>query len=42
MFLGVLNKRDVTWRLPTDGGIQERDLAQSYSKSSKYLRLECR
>src|SRR5260221_13229800 len=40
MFLGVLNKRGPTWRRPTDGGIQERDLAQSYRNLSKFLRLE--
>jgi hypothetical protein len=40
MFLGVLNKRGPTWRRPTDGGIQERDLAQSYRNLSKSLRLE--
>jgi hypothetical protein len=40
MFLGVLNKRGPTWRRPTDGGIQERELAQSYRQSGKALRLE--
>jgi hypothetical protein len=40
LFLGVLNKRGPTWRNPTDGGIQERDLAQSYRGHSKALRLE--
>jgi hypothetical protein len=40
MLLGVLNKRGATWRRPTDGGIQERDLAQSYRNLSKSLRLE--
>ena len=40
MFLAVLNKRGPTWRRPTDGGIQERDLPQSYRNLSKSLRLE--
>jgi transcriptional regulator with XRE-family HTH domain len=40
MFLGVVNKRGPTWRRPTDGGILERDLAQSYRNLSKSLRLE--
>jgi len=35
-----MNKRGVTWRRPTDGGIQERELAQHYRKLSKALRLE--
>jgi transcriptional regulator with XRE-family HTH domain len=39
-YLGVVNKRGVTWRRPTDGGIQERELAQHYRKLSKALRLE--
>jgi len=40
MFLGIVNKRGPTWRRPTDGGIQERDLAQSYRNLSKSVRLE--
>jgi hypothetical protein len=40
MFIGMLNKRGPTWRRPTDGGIQKRDLAQSYRNLSKSLRLE--
>jgi hypothetical protein len=40
MLLGILNKRGPTWRRPTDGGIQERDLAQSYRNLSKSVRLE--
>jgi transcriptional regulator with XRE-family HTH domain len=39
-YLGIVNKRGVTWRRPTDGGIQERELVQSYRKLSKDLRLE--
>jgi transcriptional regulator with XRE-family HTH domain len=39
-YLGVVNKRGVTWRRPTDGGVQERELAQHYRKLSKALRLE--
>jgi hypothetical protein len=40
MFLGALNKRGPTWRRPTDGGFQERDLALFYRNLSKALRLE--
>jgi hypothetical protein len=39
-YLGIVNKRGVTWRRPTDGGIQERELVQHYRKLSKDLRLE--
>jgi hypothetical protein len=39
-YLGVVNKRGATWRRPTDGGIQERDLAKYYRKLARDLRLE--
>src|SRR5262249_55443271 len=39
-FLGIVNKRGPTWRRPTDGGVQERELAQSYRRLSKAVRLE--
>ncbi|NPU13518.1 helix-turn-helix transcriptional regulator [Bradyrhizobium sp. 83002] len=39
-YLGVVNKRGATWRRPTDGGIQERDLAKNYRKLARDLRLE--
>jgi transcriptional regulator with XRE-family HTH domain len=37
---GVINKRGVTTRLPTDGGAQERDLAKLYRRWSENTRLE--
>ncbi len=37
---GVVNKRGVTTRSPTDGGAQERDLAQRYQDWSERTRLE--
>jgi hypothetical protein len=37
---GVINKRGVTTRLPTDGGAQERDLAKMYQDWSERTRLE--
>ncbi|MGA3310142.1 MAG: helix-turn-helix transcriptional regulator [Xanthobacteraceae bacterium] len=37
---GIVNKRGVTTRLPTDGGAQERDLAQLYQGWSEKTRLE--
>jgi hypothetical protein len=37
---GVINKRGVTTRLPTDGGAQERDLAAQYEAWSEKTRLE--
>ena len=39
-YLGVVNKRGATWRRPTDGGVQERELAKNYRKLAKDLRLE--
>jgi hypothetical protein len=39
-YLGVVNKRGATWRRPTDGGVQERELAKNYRKLAKNLRLE--
>ena len=37
---GVFNKRGVTTRLPTDGGVQERELAAQYQGWSEKTRLE--
>jgi hypothetical protein len=37
---GVINKRGVTTRLPTDGGAQERDLAARYEAWSEKTRLQ--
>ncbi|EIG58037.1 helix-turn-helix transcriptional regulator [Bradyrhizobium sp. WSM1253] len=39
-YLGVVNKRGATWRRPTDGSVQERELAKNYRKGAKELRLE--
>lgn len=39
-YLGLVNKRGVTWRRPTDGGVQERERAQHYRRLSRDLRLE--
>lgn len=39
-FLGVVNSRGVTSRMPTDGGLQERDLAAQYRTWAKSIELE--
>ncbi|MEJ2376373.1 MAG: hypothetical protein P8Y71_13475 [Pseudolabrys sp.] len=40
IYTGVFDKRGVTTRSPTDGGIQERELAQTYQAWSEKTRLE--
>ncbi len=37
--LGIFNKRGVTTRMPTDGGIQERELAAYYYRQAERCRI---
>jgi hypothetical protein len=40
LLVGIHNKRGVTTRSPTDGGAQERDLALTYRRHAKAIRME--
>ena len=40
IYLGIRNRRGATWRGMTDGGAQERDLAQYYRRCCEEAALE--